>query len=171
MPSRAHRSERRTWTTAIQPALRQWYAIWTRSRHEQVVRDQLEAEGLRSVPSDHPASGAGGRIARRRSTGRCFRGTASPGSISAIGSPSSSAPGVVSIVSFDGEIAPIPEREIDGIRQLVESDLQYDSCPLIHEGMMVEVVHGPLKGVVGRLRAQGGARAAGARAWISSARR
>jgi transcription antitermination factor NusG len=63
--------------------------------------------------------------------------------------------GVVSIVSFDGEIAPIPAVEIDGIRRLVESDLQYDSCPLIREGTMVEVVHGPLKGVVGRLLRKG----------------
>src|SRR4030095_9117068 len=63
--------------------------------------------------------------------------------------------GVVHIVSFDREIAPIPEREIDGIRQLVESDLQYDPCPLIREGTMVEVVSGPLKGVVGRLVRKG----------------
>ena len=33
----------------------------------------------------------------------------------------------------------------------VESELAYDPCPMIREGMMVEVVHGPLKGVVGRL--------------------
>jgi transcription antitermination factor NusG len=59
--------------------------------------------------------------------------------------------GVVSIISFEGEPAPIPEHEIDGIRQLVESDLQFDPCPLIHEGMLVEVIHGPLKGVTGRL--------------------
>ena len=63
--------------------------------------------------------------------------------------------GRVSIVSFNGEIAPIPDIQIDGIRTLVESDLQYDPCPLIHEGMMVEVVHGPLKGVVGRLQRKG----------------
>jgi len=61
----------------------------------------------------------------------------------------------VNIVSFDGDIAPIPDLEIDGIRRLVESDLQYDPCPLIREGMMVEVVHGPLKGVVGRLARKG----------------
>jgi len=59
--------------------------------------------------------------------------------------------GVVSIISFEGEPAPIPEIEISGIRQLVESDLAFDPCPMIREGMMVEVVHGPLKGVVGRL--------------------
>jgi transcription antitermination factor NusG len=54
-------------------------------------------------------------------------------------------------VSVDGAPAPIPDHEIDGIRQLVESDLAYDPCPLIHEGDQVEVTHGPLKGVVGRL--------------------
>jgi len=54
-------------------------------------------------------------------------------------------------VSFDGQPAAIPAYELDSIRVLVGSELQYDPCPLIHEGMMVEVTHGPLKGVVGRL--------------------
>jgi transcription antitermination factor NusG len=63
--------------------------------------------------------------------------------------------GVVNIVAFDGEIVPIPDFEIDGIRRLVQSDLQFDPCPLIREGTMVEVVHGPLKGVVGRLLRKG----------------
>jgi transcription antitermination factor NusG len=57
----------------------------------------------------------------------------------------------VSIVSIEGEPAFIPDYEIQAIRQLIESDLAYDPCPLIREGMMVEVTHGPLKGVVGRL--------------------
>lgn len=64
-------------------------------------------------------------------------------------------PGVVRIVSIDGRIVPIPDVEIDGIRRLVSSELQYDPCPLIHEGEMVEVVHGPLTGVVGRLERKG----------------
>jgi len=54
-------------------------------------------------------------------------------------------------VAVEGEPALIPEYEIHAIRQLVESDLAYDPCPLIRAGMMVEVTHGPLKGVVGRL--------------------
>jgi transcription antitermination factor NusG len=59
--------------------------------------------------------------------------------------------GVVNIVSVEGKPAPIPEVEIESIRTLVGSELQFDPCPLIHEGQMVEVVHGPLKGVIGRL--------------------
>ena len=63
--------------------------------------------------------------------------------------------GVVTIVGSDGVPSPIPEREITGIRTLIESELTYDPCPLIKEGMMVEVIHGPLKGVVGRLVRKG----------------
>jgi transcription antitermination factor NusG len=63
--------------------------------------------------------------------------------------------GVVSIISFEGKLAPIPEQEIEDIRRVVQSDLQYDPCPLIQEGTMVEVTHGALKGVVGRLVRKG----------------
>lgn len=59
--------------------------------------------------------------------------------------------GVVSIVSFDGKAVPIPAYELDSVRRLVTSELQFDPCPMIHEGMMVEVVHGVLRGVIGRL--------------------
>ena len=57
----------------------------------------------------------------------------------------------MNIVSFDGKPAPIPDYELESIRLLVGSELQYDPCPLIQEGMMVEVMHGPLRGVIGRL--------------------
>jgi transcription antitermination factor NusG len=63
--------------------------------------------------------------------------------------------GVVNIVSFNTEAAPIPDVEIDSMRQLIETDLHYDPCPMIKEGMIVEVVNGPLKGVVGRLVREG----------------
>ncbi len=67
--------------------------------------------------------------------------------------------GVVSIVSFEGKPAPIPEYELDSIRLLVTSELQFDPCPMIKEGMMVEVIHGPLRGVIGRLMRKDTARA------------
>jgi transcription antitermination factor NusG len=59
------------------------------------------------------------------------------------------------MVAFDGAIAPVPDQEIDAIRKLIASDLQYDPCSLIREGMTVEVVHGPLQGVTGRLLREG----------------
>ena len=132
----------------------EWYAIWTRSRHEQVVKDQLARKGVETFL---PTITRWSRWKDRKKRidwplfpGYCFARFASSERL-----PILKCSGVVTIVSFDGEIVPIPAQEIDGIRRLVESDLQYDPCPLIREGMMVEVVHGPLKGIVGRLVRKG----------------
>jgi transcriptional antiterminator NusG len=139
----------------IEPAAAaEWYAIWTRSRHEQVVRDQLAQKGfeafLPTIPRWSRWKDRKKRIDWPLFPGYCFARFDAQ-----LRLPILQCTGVVSIVSFDGEIAPIPQREIESIRRLVTSDLQYDPCPLIHEGMMVEVVYGPLKGVVGRLIRKG----------------
>jgi transcription antitermination factor NusG len=131
-----------------------WYAVWTRSRHEQVVREQLERKGLEAFL---PMITRWSRWKDRKKQidwplfpGYCFARFDADGRL-----PVLKCTGVVSIVSFEGRPAPIPEHEIDGIRRLVQSDLQYDPCPLIREGMMVEVKHGVLKGVIGRLIRKG----------------
>jgi len=131
-----------------------WFAIWTRSRHEQVVREQLERKGLETFL---PTITKWSRWKDRKKQidwplfpGYCFAKFHAVDRL-----PILKCSGVVNIVSFDGEPAPIPDVEIAGIRLLVESDLAYDPCPLINEGDMVEVTHGPLKGVVGRLVRKG----------------
>lgn len=134
--------------------MEEWYAIWTRSRHEQVVREQLEQKGIEAFLPTMP------RWSRWKDRKKKIDWPLFPGYCFARFDPGDRLPvlkcsGVVNIVSFNGEIAPIPEGEIHGIRQLVQSDLQYDPCPLVREGQMVEVTHGPLKGVVGRLTRKG----------------
>jgi transcription antitermination factor NusG len=136
------------------PASVAWYAVWTRSRHEHVVREQLERKGVQAFLPTIP------RWSRWKDRKKKIDWPLFPGYCFARFDARERLPilkctGVVSIVSFDSEIAPIPDYEIDGIRRLVESDLQYDPCPMIREGMMVEVIHGPLKGVVGRLLRKG----------------
>ena len=131
-----------------------WYAVWTRSRHEQLVREQLERKGLEAfLPTITRWSRWKDR--KKQIDWPLFPGYCFARFIAAERLPVLKCTGVVNIVSFDGDIIPIPEHEIDGIRRLVESDLQFDPCPLIREGMMVEVTHGPLKGVVGRLVRKG----------------
>ena len=128
----------------------QWFAIWTRSRHEQVVREQLEQKRVDAfLPTIT-------RWSRWKDRKKKVDFPLFPGYCFAHFNPSDALPilkctGVVNIVSFDGKPAPIPDDELESIRLLVGSDLQYDPCPMIHEGMMVEVVHGPLRGVHGRL--------------------
>ena len=127
-----------------------WYALWTRSRHEQVVREQLERKRIDVfLPTIRKWS-------RWKDRKKQIDWPLFPGYCFARFDPQDTLPilkctGVVSIISFEGEPAPIPEHELDGIRQLIETDLAFDPVPLIKEGQMVEVVHGPLKGVVGRL--------------------
>jgi transcriptional antiterminator NusG len=131
-----------------------WYAIWTRSRHEQVVREQLERKGyeafLPTIPKWSRWKDRKKKIDWPLFPGYCFARFDTRERL-----PILKCTGVVSIVSFDGEIVPIPDFEIEGIRRVVQSELQFDPCPFIREGTMVEVTHGPLKGVVGKLLRKG----------------
>jgi len=127
-----------------------WFAIWTRSRHERVVREQLEQKHVEAFLPTVP------RWSRWKDRKKKIDWPLFPGYCFARFDPVDTllvlkCTGVVSIVSVEGTPAPIPAVELDSIRRLVESELQYDPCPLVHEGQMIEVVHGALKGVVGRL--------------------
>ena len=110
-----------------------WFAIWTRSRHEQVVREQLERK---QVETFLPTITRWSRWKDRRKKiawplfpGYCFARFDTGSRLGIL-----RCTGVVNIVSFDGEPAPIAPHEIDSIRRLVDTDLLYDPCPLIREG-------------------------------------
>ena len=127
-----------------------WFAVWTRSRHEQLVREQLQQ---RNVVVFLPTIAKWSRWKDRKKKidwplfpGYCFARFDPRKRLAIL-----KCTGVVSIVSVEGEPAPIPEHQIDGIRRLIESELAFDPCPMLREGMMVEVVHGPLRSVIGRL--------------------
>ncbi|MFL6546628.1 MAG: transcription termination/antitermination protein NusG [Candidatus Udaeobacter sp.] len=60
-------------------------------------------------------------------------------------------PGVVSIIGFGKEPAPIPEQEIEAIHTILRSGLPSEPCPFLREGQRVRVVHGCLEGVEGIL--------------------
>ena len=131
-----------------------WYAVRTSSRHEAVVRSQLDAHQIEAFL---PTITKWRRWKDRKKKvrwplfpGYCFANFKLNLRLKVL-----KCNGVANIVSFEGVPEPISDFEIEGVRTLVESDLQYDPCPLIREGMMVEVVHGPLQGVVGRLVRKG----------------
>ena len=136
---------------AVAPA---WFAAWTRSRHEATVHQQLLGKGIEAfLPTVTRWSHWKDRKKQVRwplFPGYCFVRIPAVESLSVL-----SCAGVVSLVSFEGRPAAIPDLEIDGIRTLVESDLRFDPCPLIQQGDLVEVVCGPLRGVTGRLVRKG----------------
>jgi transcription termination/antitermination protein NusG len=133
---------------------RPWYAIHTRSRHERLVSQHLE-RGEMEVFLPTITRWSRWKDRRKKIDWPLF-----PGYCFARFDPSSTLPilkctGVVAILSIEGSPAPISAPEIDAIRRLVTSDLKYDPCPLIKEGTVVEVVSGPLRGVIGRLVRKG----------------
>jgi transcription termination/antitermination protein NusG len=140
------------------PGSTRWFAVWTRSRHEQVVHDQLAA---RQIEAFLPTVTRWSRWKDRKKKvtwplfpGYCFAHFDPERALSVL-----TCSGVVNIVSFEGRPAPIPEIELESIRVLVGSELQFDPCPFLKQGSLVEVVSGPLRGVVGRLLRKDGARA------------
>ena len=136
-----------------------WFAIWTRSRHEKIVRDQLEKKS--DVDVFLPTIGKWSRWKDRKKKidwplfpGYVFARFVADERVGIL-----KVDGVVQIISNNGMLSSIPDEEIDSIRTLVESELAYDPVPLIKEGDMVKVTSGPLKGVVGRLITKKGASA------------
>ena len=134
--------------------LEPWYAIHTRSRHEKVVFDELVRKRIEAFL---PTITRWSRWKDRRKKidwplfpGYCFARFDVSSSLAVL-----KCTGVIAIVSIQGRPAPIEAQEIEAIRKLVSSELQYDPCPLIKEGAIVEVIGGPLRGVTGRLVRKG----------------
>jgi transcription antitermination factor NusG len=61
------------------------------------------------------------------------------------------APGLAYIVGFADGPAPIPEREIESVRRLVDNGLGVCGCPMLRAGRRIRMRSGPLKGLEGRL--------------------
>jgi len=131
-----------------------WFAIWTRSRAEKAVLGQLVRKDIEAfLPTML-------RVSRWKDRRKEVDWPLFPGYCFARFDPRSTLPiltcvGVATIVSFNGVPAPIPNAEIEAVQRLVNSSFKFDPCPLIKEGDVVEVIHGPLKGSVGRLIKKG----------------
>lgn len=127
-----------------------WFAIWTRSRHEQVVTGELASKGIEAfVPTVVRVSqwtDRTKRIAWPLFPGYCFARF----DASQLGTVLRCT-GVVSVLSNDRTPIPVPATEIEALQRLVASGLPFDASPLFAAGTKVRVIRGPLAGVVGRL--------------------
>ena len=127
-----------------------WFAIQTLSRHEKVVRGQLE---MRNVEHFLPTMKRLSQWTDRKKeievplfAGYCFARFSLANRLPVLQSQ-----GVVRVVGSGGRPDPIPDEEIESLRILINSPFDYVCCPYLREGMLVEVIRGPLRGVKGRL--------------------
>ena len=127
-----------------------WYALRTKSRYEKLVRDQLEKQGIEPLlPTVRRLSQWKDRkkeIEVPLFSGYCFVRFTQEEKLLV-----KKVSGVVEIVGSGSQPEPIPDEEIDALKMLMTSVLPYDPHPYLHEGIMVEVVRGPLQGVHGIL--------------------
>ena len=131
-----------------------WYALRTRSRHEKLVHQQLASRGVEAFL---PLVDRRRRWKDRWKTvgfplfpGYCFARFRYQERL-----PVVTAIGVVQILGVNGRVLPVPDHEIEAVRQLITSTLPLDPHPYLREGMEVEVVRGPLTGVRGNLVRKG----------------
>jgi len=131
-----------------------WYAIRTRSRHEKLVRDELAAKGMEVflplVQRWRQWKDRRKLVAFPLFPGYCFASFLPAGRVAVL-----AANGVVQILGNPEGPIPIPDSEIEAVRRLVESILPYDPHPYLKEGMLVEVIRGPLAGLRGILLRKG----------------
>ena len=127
-----------------------WFAVQTRSRHEKVVRSQLE---MRNVETFLPTQKRLSQWTDRKKeievplfAGYCFARFALADRLPVLQSQ-----GVVRLIGSSGQPEPIPDDEIESLRKLISSSSDYVCCQYLREGMMVEVIRGPLQGIKGRL--------------------
>lgn len=130
----------------------QWFAIFTRSRHEKFVARQLTA---RKMETFLPLSAQLHRWRDRykKVEAPLFRGYVfarfprqSPMRLAVLKTP-----GVVRIVGFGQKDAPIPDNQIETLRRLMESKVILNRHCYLRTGQRVRVVSGALAGVEGIL--------------------
>jgi transcriptional antiterminator RfaH len=61
-------------------------------------------------------------------------------------------PGVVRFVTFEGKAIAIPEKQIRIVKNLLEQDIEVEEVPdNLYKGAKVEIMAGPLTGIIGEL--------------------
>jgi transcription antitermination factor NusG len=127
-----------------------WYGIRTRSNHERVAAIILTGKGYDPYLPVY-------RLQRPRAETRVeSEHLLFPGYVFCRFDVKKRLPilmttGVISVLGFGKEPAPIPDEEIEAVRAVLRSGLHAEPCAYLREGQRVRVTHGSLDGVEGIL--------------------
>jgi len=127
-----------------------WYGIRTKSNHERVAAAVLQNKGYENfLPVYRRRQRWSDRIVE---TDRpLFPGYVFCRFDARKRLPIVSTPGVVSVVGFGNEPAPVSDSEIDAVRAVLRSGLAAEPCPFLREGQRIRVRRGSLEGLEGIL--------------------
>jgi transcription termination/antitermination protein NusG len=129
-----------------------WYAVYTRSRHEQKVYERLKEKGIAVfLPLVE-------RWSRRKDRRKKILLPLFPGYLFVRVVMDAYAhleilktKSVVRVLSSNGQPSPIPDGQVYAIQILMKNGIAVTPYPYLKEGMRVRVAHGPLTGVEGLL--------------------
>jgi transcription antitermination factor NusG len=128
-----------------------WVAVWTRSRHEELVHSQLVG---RDIEVFLPLFEAPSRRTDRR---KMVELPVFPGYLFARIEPIqghivNATRGVVRVLGpTRSEYSVVPDEQVEAVRRMVESTLRIEPFPFLKVGTRVRVKNGPLRGVEGTL--------------------
>lgn len=127
-----------------------WFGVRTRSNQERLVATALGAKGFQEYLPVYSC--------RRRRSNRIvtIERPLFPGYVfcrfdARQRVPIMATPGVVSIIGFGVDPAPIDDREIEAVRAILRSGLATEACPFLREGQRVRIRYGSLQGLEGIL--------------------
>jgi len=128
----------------------EWYAVYTRSRHEKMVAEQLADKEIEHLlPVYDVLSQWKDRkkwVQKPLFPGYLFARTILADVMTVVSSR-----GVVCVVSNRDGPVPVPEGQVEAVRRMVEEPVKVDPWPYLSTGRLVRVKRGPLRGVEGHV--------------------
>ncbi len=127
-----------------------WYGVRTKSNHEKVASSVLQGKGYQQyLPVYRSRKRWSDRIVETEMP--LFPGYVFCRFDAKQRLPVISTPGVVAIVGFGSDPAPIADTEIEAIQAILASGLSAQPCDFLREGQRIRVARGSLEGLEGIL--------------------
>ncbi len=128
-----------------------WYALTTQNRHEKKVHERLEQKGITSYLPLYTTvrqwSDRKKKVAEVLFSCYVFVRIALKDRL-----PILQTDGAARLVTFNQKPVPIPEAQIEAIRQLLQGKVAMERADYWTMGQQVEIINGPLAGLKGQLQ-------------------
>jgi transcription antitermination factor NusG len=127
-----------------------WYALYTRSRHEKRIADQLQCKQIEHFlplyEAVHRWRDRNARVSLPLFPGYVFVRLCLADRLQVL-----QLPGVVRFVSFSGKPQPLPDNQLETLRNGLAHQLRMEPHPFLRIGRRVRIRRGALEGAEGFL--------------------
>lgn len=128
-----------------------WFAVYTKARHEKKVKVLLDEKKIENylplIKEYHCWTDRKQLVEVPLIRGYIFVRIAAKNAVYVL-----EVPGAVRFVKFQNEVAPIPDFQIEALKRVIESGVDFRARKYLKTGQMVKVEDGPLKGIIGKIQ-------------------